>query len=242
MRGEDARAGAVRGQARIMVLRRELIAAAFPESVPDDRAAMPLLPDAAISTSLDRTLARLGNGRDLWLFAYGSLMWRPELDFAESRLATLRGWHRRFCLWQWRYRGSRERPGLMLALDRGGSCRGVAYRVAAPGLRGKVADVWRREMIALGYRPRWVRVETEPAPVEAIAFVANREGGRYAGRLDEAAIAERVAAACGHIGPCAEYLLETAARCEELGIHDRHLWRLQALVAAHLARPAPAAA
>jgi glutathione-specific gamma-glutamylcyclotransferase len=221
-----------------MALRRELIAAAFPEPVPDDRTAMPLLPDEAIAASLEAALTRLGDGRDLWVFAYGSLMWKPDLEFAEHRLATLKGWHRRFCLWQWRYRGSRERPGLMLALDRGGSCRGVAYRVAAPGVREKVAGVWRREMIALGYRPRWVRLETADGPVEAVAFVANREGGRYAGRLGEAAIAEHVATACGHVGPCAEYLLETVARCEELGVHDRHLWRLQALVAAKIASSA----
>ena len=161
-------------------------------------------------------------------------MWKPELDFAEMRLATLRGWHRRFCLWQWRYRGTRERPGLMLALDRGGACRGVLYRIDGPGLRAKLAGVWRREMIGDGYRPRWVAAITAEERVPAITFVVNREGERYAGAMPDEEIAQFIAGACGHAGPSAEYLLETVTRCEELGIHDPGLWRLQKLVARQL--------
>ncbi|MGE3292865.1 MAG: gamma-glutamylcyclotransferase [Geminicoccaceae bacterium] len=216
-------------------LTRALIERAFPEPVLDDRTAMRLLDEEVLAAWLDRTLAaRQEAGEELWLFAYGSLMWRPELDFAEARLATVRGWHRRFCLWQWRYRGSRERPGLMLALDRGGACRGIAYRVVGPGLREKLAGVWRREMIADGYRPRWMTAVTAREPVLALGFVANRTGERYAGALPDEEIARFIAGACGHAGPGAEYLLETVRRCEELGIHDRGLWRLQELVADRL--------
>ena len=112
---------------------------------------------------LDRILLEHDEG-DLWVFGYGSLMWKPEMDFAESRPALLNGWHRRFCLWQWRYRGSRRNPGLMLALDRGGACRGIAYRLAAPDVRGKVTAVWKREMTGNGYRPRWVKLDDHAGP------------------------------------------------------------------------------
>lgn len=218
-----------------MALRRELIDAAFPEPVADDATAMPVLSDEALAASLRATLAALGERRELWLFAYGSLMWRPEPGLVEHRLGTVQGWHRRFCLWQWRFRGGRERPGLMLAIDRGGACRGMAYRIAGPGIEAKLAGVWRREMRGQGYLPRQVRVATAAGPVDALTFVANRQGARYAGRLDDRQIAAHIARACGHVGPSADYLLETVARCEALGIRDRHLWRLQALVAAELA-------
>jgi cation transport protein ChaC len=220
---------------RVPSLTRALIDRAFPQPVPDDQSAMRLLDEDVIAAWLDRTLAaRREAGDQLWLFAYGSLMWRPELDFAEMQLAMVRGWHRRFCLWQWRYRGSRERPGLMLALDRGGACRGIAYRVVGPGLREKLAGVWRREMIADGYRPRWVTAVTQRDRVRALTFVANRAGKRYAGALPDEEIARFIAGGCGHAGPSAGYLLETVRRCEELGIHDPTLWRLQALVAHRL--------
>ncbi len=220
---------------RPLDLTREMIARAFPASLMDDPTAIPLLDDATLDGSLRAFLGdHAADGRPLWVFAYGSLMWKPELDIAERRLATIRGWHRRFCLWQWRYRGTRERPGLMLALDQGGACRGIAYRVEGPDMHGKLAGVWRREMRARGYLARTVSAATEAGPVKALAFVANRSGERYAGRLAEAEIARYIAQACGQSGPSAEYLLETVARCEELGIRDAGLWRLQQLVAQHL--------
>lgn len=224
---------------RTIALTRNLISRAFPQPVGDDEAATRLLTNEEVAAHLDALLGeRPGAEHELWLFAYGSLMWKPELDFAEQHVATVRGWHRRFCLWQWRYRGTRDNPGMMLALDHGGSCRGVVYKLTGPDIRAKIAPVWRREMIGNGYRPRWVTAKTDASPVQAIAFIAYREGDRYAGRLTDEAIADRIAAACGHIGPSAEYLLETAVRCEELGIHDRHLWRMQALVADRLQKSA----
>jgi cation transport protein ChaC len=211
-------------------LTRELIARSHPARPPDDQEATGLASEEELAASLDAFLTDLG-GDELWLFAYGSLMWRPDFEFAEQRPATLRGWHRRFCLWQWRYRGTPERPGLMLALDRGGSCVGTAYKVVRPDLRAKVMPVWRREMRGRGYRPRWVVAGTPQGPVRALTFVANRDGERYAGRLSDPEIADRIALACGPMGPSADYLLNTVAHCEAMGIHDRHLWRVQALVA-----------
>ncbi|WP_284735645.1 gamma-glutamylcyclotransferase [Dongia deserti] len=196
----------------------------------DDPGAHKQLTEEELSAWLDRILLEHDEG-DLWLFGYGSLMWKPDLDFAESRPALLKGWHRRFCLWQWRWRGSRHHPGLMLALDRGGACRGVAYRIAAPRVREKVAKVWEREMGGNGYRPRWVNLTTMQGALRGLTFVVNHEGGRYAGRISDEIAADHIASACGEAGTSAEYLLETVLRCEELGIHDPFLWRLQELVA-----------
>ncbi len=224
-------------KAREPALTRAMITARFPHPVTDDIGVHKLKTDEELAATLDRILLDHDEG-DLWLFGYGSLMWNPELDFAESRPALLNGWHRRFCLWQWRYRGSRRHPGLMLALDRGGACRGVAYRIAAPGVRTKIATVWRREMLGNGYVPRWVRLTTMHGPVRGLTFVANHDGERYAGRISDEIVADHIANACGENGSGAEYLLETVLRCEELGIHDRFLWRLQELVAERM-RQAP---
>ncbi|HNB28458.1 MAG TPA: gamma-glutamylcyclotransferase [Alphaproteobacteria bacterium] len=218
---------------RNLALTREMIAARFPDRPKDDPGAHRLLSEAELAAYLDRILLQHDEG-DLWVFGYGSLMWKPEMDFAEARPALLNGWHRRFCLWQWRWRGSRHNPGLMLALDKGGACRGVAYRLAAPGVREKVSAVWKREMTSNGYRPRWVKLTTMQGPVRGIAFTANTESERYAGRIDDAIVADHLAKACGEGGTGAEYLLETVLKCEELGIHDRFLWRLQELVAERL--------
>jgi cation transport protein ChaC len=219
---------------RVLSLTAELIRARFPEPGQDDRSATRLMPEEEIWARLDAFLTEHGPG-DLWLFAYGSLIWKPDLEFAERRGAKLAGWHRRFCIWQRRWRGTSANPGLMLALDRGGSCRGVVYRIAAP-VREKVAEVWRREMIGYAYHPRFLPLVTEDGRVTALTFIVNRDSGRYAGKLSDEEIAEKIAAACGHIGPCASYLLDTVRHLEELGIHDRHLWRLQELVAERLAR------
>jgi cation transport protein ChaC len=182
---------------------------------------------------------RDAKGRDVWVFAYGSLLWNPDFPFVEKRIGTIRGYHRRFCLWQWRHRGTRARPNLMLALDRGGCCKGVLYRVAAPDVRSKLAGVWRRELIGDAYRPRWLWAETAEGPVESVAFVINRDGERYAGRLPEEKVAEFMAAACGHTGPGAEYLLETVTALEAAGLRDAMLWRMQSMVAERLIAATP---
>lgn len=221
-------------------LTRALIEGAFPAPVADDHAGMKLRSKEELAETLDATLRAAGIRDILWLFAYGSLMWKPEIDFADRRIAVVQGWHRRFCLWQWRYRGTRTNPNLMLALDRGGACKGVVYRIDGPDLRTKLAEIWEREMIAYGYRAHWVEAGTDRGPVRALAFVANHAGDRYAGRLPDDAVASCLASACGHVGPGAEYLMDAVLHCEALGIHDRRLWRLQTLVAERLTAAATA--
>ncbi len=119
------------------------------------------LSDAEIEASLDAMLTGLAPGEDAWLFGYGSLMWNPAIDFAEQRVATIHGLHRSYCLWLHSGRGSPEHPGLMLALDRGGSCRGLAFRIPAREARTELLLAWRREMFGGAYEARWVPARTD---------------------------------------------------------------------------------
>ena len=163
---------------------------------------------------------------DTHLFGYGSLIWNPAFHFADSAVGTVHGLHRRFCLWTTLGRGTPEQPGLTLGLDRGGSCRGVVFRIPPKDALEELRIVWRREMVSDAYIPRWVTVRTAAGPVRAITFVINRAHERYAGRLDEPETAKAIAIASGRIGPCAEYLENTVAHLQQLSITDLHLERL----------------
>jgi len=196
--------------------------------------------DAEIEASLDAALAdrarlfpddarRTG---DVWVFGFGSLMWNPAFAYAERRLGTVAGWHRRFCLWVPLGRGTPANPGLMLALDRGGTCRGVAFRVPAREARDELLLVWRREMFGPAYLARWVRVRIGEASVPAVTFVANRAGPRYAGRIGDAEAARHIASAAGALGTCREYLEGTLGHLAELGIRDSGMDRIARLLPA----------
>ena len=209
---EDIRSGRI----------QRMIAAADPD--------LRLMSEAEITASLDRVLGAPRVPREIWVFGYGSLIWNPAFEFVERRIGQIHGFHRRFCLWTHLGRGSPAAPGLMLGLLPGGSCRGVAYRVADAAVRSELEILWRREMIGGSYLPRWIPVQTPDGPVRAIAFAVNRANPRYAGRLTETAVAAAIAQAAGRLGPCADYLFETVAHLAALGIHDRRLERLRELV------------
>ena len=181
---------------------------------------------------------------DVWVFAYGSLLWNPACAFVEMRTGLLRGWHRSFCLgWNTRWRGSAENPGLMLALDRGGVCKGVLYRLPPDEVEPNVELLCRREMShkPSSFPPRWVKVETEEGHTHALTFCIDRKSGRYVTGLDEDAVADVLARAVGSRGSMAEYLFHTVRHLEEMGIRDHHLWRLQERVAERIeAMPLPA--
>ena len=174
---------------------------------------------------------------DLWLFASGSLIWKPETDYLESRIGRIGGYHRSFCMRIIQYRATPDEPGLMMALDRGGQCKGVVFRLNPEAMEDQLHKLARREMRTLpsNNTPKWVTAETDRGPVRALAFVMNREGPSYVGRQPLDQTVRMLARACGHVGSCAEYLYNTVAHLEELGIHDRHLWMLQERVAAQIA-------
>ncbi|MDO9416313.1 MAG: gamma-glutamylcyclotransferase [Pararhizobium sp.] len=190
--------------------------------------------DADYADWVDRTLeTRPDPAAPVLLFAFGSLIWKPEVAHVSERDGTARGWHRAFCLRMPRFRGTVEQPGLMMALDRGGQCRGVLYELEEMDLAGQLDRLFRREFTfkPINNMPRWITVETASGPVQALAFVMNRTSPLYAGRLSPEAVAETLAHACGHWGTGAEYLLNTVSHLESRGIHDTNLWRLQRLVA-----------
>ena len=176
---------------------------------------------------LDRPEGPLG------VFAYGSLIWKPVFVPAAVCRATALGWQRRFTLRIKRFRGTPECPGLMMQIDRGGTCEGVLH-IVPPGQEWEVlGDLWRREMTVRppGNRPRWIDVEAEGRVLRAIAFTANPESPNYAGGLSLEAVAACLSEACGHWGTGADYLLQTTMALEREGIHEPYLWALQERVA-----------
>lgn len=188
--------------------------------------------DAEIAASLNDTLAQHDPAADVWVFGYGSLMWNPAFIFAESQVGVVHGWHRRFCLWLESGRGSPDNPGLMLALDRGGVCRGVAFRIPAGQVRSELLLIWRREMFGTAYLARWVRVRLAGEMVPAITFEVNRAHPRYAGKLSDAQAGVHIATATGPLGSCAAYLQNTMEHLQSLGIQDAGLQRIAAGISA----------
>lgn len=170
-------------------------------------------------------------GQDVWIYAYGSLIWRPDFEFAERRVAMLRGHHRSLCLWSRINRGTPECPGLVFGLDRGGSCRGVVYRLPGSVVESVFPVLWQREMSAGAYLPRWLPCETGSGRVPALTFIMNRSSSAYVGRLTDDDILAIVQRATGSCGPCTEYVTATAAALRQAGIRDTRLETLASRLA-----------
>lgn len=168
----------------------------------------------------------------VWIFAYGSLMWSPEMRFAEALPARVHGWHRRFCLYSPEYRGTRDKPGLVLGLDRGGSCRGIAYRLAEATLADEIDYLWTREMTGFVYHMTPVHMVTARGPTPGYAFTVRRDSPDYAGRLPHEVAARIIATSRGDRGTGRDYLANTVRHLERLGIADGPLHRIERLVAA----------
>jgi cation transport protein ChaC len=170
-------------------------------------------------------------GTDLWVFGYGSLMWNPEFPYVERRQALLRGYHRRFCVYSHRYRGTPDRPGLVLGLDRGGSCRGIAFRVESPHVEATIDLLWDREMVSGVYAPKIIKVATDEGRIPACTFVADRAHRQYCGELGPADVVRFIRQGVGERGPNLDYLANTVDHLRELGIVDQGLERLLVEVA-----------
>ena len=167
---------------------------------------------------------------DLWVFGYGSLIWKPGFPFVQSKRAVLVGFHRALCVFSVRYRGCSERPGLVFGLDEGGFCEGVAFRVAAEHVAATKTYLRDREQVTGAYRAgiRNVEFAGQAEPVRALAFMANRHHLQYAGRLPTATQVRVVRASAGVSGPNADYVLSTAKHLAELGIRDQHVQHIAA--------------
>ena len=161
---------------------------------------------------------------DFWVFGYGSLIWRPGFAHVETRRARLHGFRRSLCVYSWVHRGTRERPGLVLGLDRGGSCVGLAYRVPGELHDEVVAYLRERELVTSVYLERRLPVRLDGGgTVEALSFIVDRRHMQYAGALEISEAAAVVRGARGQSGPNEEYVANTIAHLEALGIRDRWL-------------------
>ena len=192
------------------------------------RGGIPLMSEEARRASLKAMLAAVPEGHDVWVFGYGSLMWNPAINVIDSRKAHVRGYHRTFCLRVGVGRGTPEKPGLMLGIDRGGSCTGVAHRIAADAVEGELAILWLREMVSGAYEPRWLNADIDGLKrTRVLAFVINRSHPRYEGSLQKDDAARRIAEAQGLLGTNREYLYRTVKHLAGLGIEDGPLHHLE---------------
>ncbi len=181
---------------------------------------------AAERRLIDARRLALPAGADFWVFGYGSLMWRPGFPYLDCRPALLRGWHRAFCVFSQHYRGTREKPGLVLGLDRGGACRGRAFLVAADDGPSVADYLHGREMISGVYEPRWVAVETADGKLRAATYLADRGHEQYAGKLSEAELIRHILQGHGSAGSNLDYIENTVRHLDELGIAEGALHRL----------------
>jgi cation transport protein ChaC len=158
---------------------------------------------------------------DLWVFGYGSLMWRPGFPFTERRGATVHGYHRALCVYSHVHRGTPEKPGLVLGLDRGGACRGIAFKVPAAEAAATIAYLRGREQVTLVYRELFLRARLDNGRnVKALSYAVDRSHGQYAGRLDRPELERLVLQGKGVSGANPDYVRNTQAHLAELGILD----------------------
>jgi cation transport protein ChaC len=156
-----------------------------------------------------------------WVFGYGSLMWRPGFDFVEKSLSSVRGFHRALCIYSHVHRGTPNRPGLVLGLDRGGSCLGIAYKIAAPGRAATLAYLRSREQATAVYLERQVTARLDDGRlVKALTYVADRSHAQYAGKLPRAELLRLVRQGRGESGRNPDYVRNTHAHLVELGLLD----------------------
>ncbi|QEY62007.1 gamma-glutamylcyclotransferase [Metapseudomonas lalkuanensis] len=178
---------------------------------------------AELLASLENTMAR-HQGGPVWLFAYGSLIWRPECPTMERRRARIHGYHRGLYLWSLIHRGTPETPGLVLGLDRGGSCAGFAYRLPGEQLEEHLFALWQREMPDAAYQPKWLNCQLVGGPsVQALGFVLRRDFACYAGALPDHVLRQVFDNASGRYGSTRDYVERTASILRANAMPDRKL-------------------
>ena len=186
------------------------------------------------ATMLQRTFDEWrAQGDDLWLFAYGSLIWKTEFEVAEKRPARVHGHHRALQMWSRVNRGTPERPGLVLALISGGSCRGMALRIQADHVPDMLPQLWQREMPNPVYDPKWLPCQTPQGPVQALAFTLSRHSPSYTGVLHASHYRDIFQHAVGRYGSTLDYARLTCDHLRAIGIQDAELERVVALAAPH---------
>lgn len=201
------------------------------DAATDDTIRVPPLRDPQVL--LARARQEWGGRRDLWVFGYASLLWRPEFECKEHRPAQAHGWHRALHMASRVNRGTPERPGLVFALLPGGSCHGAVYRVARERAVDELERLWRREMPTGVYDARWLNCRTPKGNVQALAFTLSRRSPQHVGRLPDAQMIEILRHSRGRYGTTLDYLVQTAGALRARGVHDREIERLVALARHH---------
>lgn len=176
-------------------------------------------------------MAEMSPDEDIWLFAYGSLIWNPCFDYDRALPAVLPGHRRNFSIWTAHARGTPDRPGLGLALEPGdGDCTGRLFRIDRKSRDAGLWAIWRREMATGIYHAEWLPVQTDAGEIRALCFVADLTHPQYAGNFSPGDAADIIARATGKFGSCADYLIETVSALTEMGHEDPELEALLALV------------
>jgi cation transport protein ChaC len=201
------------------------------DHLPADPNRIPMTDEDFAAASVD--ILKHHEGGPLSIFGYGSLLWNPGFEYAERHPARLRGWHRSFCIHLMRFRGSPEQPGLMLALEHGGSCKGEIFTIAESSVARELDKILRREVPyrRLASPWRWVKVDCGGNRIKALTFYAGMRRDMFYVKLPIVEQARMLARAAGHGGSGAAYLHQTVVKLDELGIHDPYLWELQHRVA-----------
>ena len=166
--------------------------------------------------------------KQFWVFGYGSLMWRPGFAYLRSEAARVHGYHRSLCVYSYVHRGTPEEPGLVLGLDRGGSCHGMAFEVSAENWESTIAYLRAREQVTSVYLEKRTSITLlgSRLTVEAVTYVVDRAHQQYAGVLDDDALERHVRSGIGVSGHCTDYVMSTLAHLREMNIHDPALERL----------------
>lgn len=159
----------------------------------------------------------------VWVFAYGSLMWRPGFDYQMSSIARLQGYHRSLCIYSWVHRGTEVKPGLVFGLDRGGACKGYAFQVAPKDENDVVAYLDDRELVTDVYQRKRLPIVTEQGRVPAWCYVVRRDHAQYAGRLSEERLLSFIRHSQGVSGHCRDYILSTVSQLEKMDVLDATL-------------------
>lgn len=174
-----------------------------------------------------------GGRGDLWIFAYASLIWRPEFEFDEARFATTRGYHRALKMWSRVNRGTPDCPGLVFGLLPGGSCKGMVFRIAQQKVAAILPVLWEREMPNGVYDPKWLHCQTavdgQAATVQALAFTLSKRSPNHTGVLSDESYREIFSSSRGRYGTTLDYARMTYDKLRELGIHDQALGKLLSL-------------
>lgn len=166
--------------------------------------------------------------QQFWIFGYGSLMWRPGFDYVEAEPALIHGFHRSLCVYSHVHRGTPSQPGLVLGLDRGGSCHGMAFRVQDNQREATLSYLRSRELVTMVYRERTssIRLTSTGGTVAALTYIVDRHHRQYAGRLSPELLVHHVRSSKGQSGPNIDYVRNTASHLRDMGIRDAVLERL----------------